>query len=298
MAVNSSSANQRPAVRGSNATAVRSILLHIQNDELRDQRLETALSLARACSAHVECLHVTPIEAYVAFDTFGGVFAMTDVVQALDQEEAELRSTIEEKLRNEDIAWSYTQVTGNVAGQLISHAALADLIIVGREAPRSDSAKADIGLLGDLIHRARTPLLIAANDGQLCDPNGTAMIAWDGSYEAANAIRSSIGLLRLASSVHVVQITEEDKQETFPGTRLLEYLSRHDIQAELSIIEAGVDLQDHYVVSETLINRARALNAEYLVMGGYSHSRVGEYIFGGVTRTLLSNKTGPLLIAH
>jgi nucleotide-binding universal stress UspA family protein len=124
------------------------------------------------------------------------------------------------------------------------------------------------------------------------------MIAWDGSYEAANAIRSSLGLLRTASNVHVLQIIEEDKKETFPSTRLLEYLSRHEIHAELSIIEAGVDIEDHDVISATLMARARALNAAYVVMGGYNHSRVGEYIFGGVTRTLLSGSPVPLVISH
>ena len=290
---------ERPtAVRHSVASGVKTILLHIQNDNSLGQGLETALSLARACGAHLSCLHVTAIEAYVAFDSFGGVFAMNDVIEALDKEEAELRSSVEEKLRNEDISWDYTQVTGNIAGQIVSHAALADLVIVGREAYGADLTKTDMGLLGDLIHRARTPLLVAANDGQLCDPNGRAMIAWNGSYEVANAIRSSTGLLKLASTVHVVQIAEDDKDETFPSTRLLEYLSRHDIHAELSTIEAGVGLQDSYVIADMLMARARELDAEYLVMGGYSHNRVSEYIFGGVTRTLLTNKTGPLLIAH
>jgi nucleotide-binding universal stress UspA family protein len=299
MTSSTTSVLERPnAVQHSVASGVKTILVHIQNDHSLDQRLQTALSLARACGAHLSCLHVTAIEAYAAFDSFGGVFAMNDVIEALDKEEAELRSSVENKLRNEDVSWNYIQVTGNVAGQIVSHAALADLVIVGREAHGADLTKADIGSLGDLIHRARTPLLIAANDGQLCDPNGTAMIAWNGSYEVANAIRSSTGLLKLACTVHVVQIVEEDKNQTFPSTRLLEYLSRHDIHAELSTIDAGVELQDAYVIADMLIGRARALDAAYLVMGGYSHSRVSEYIFGGVTRTLLTNRTGPLLIAH
>jgi nucleotide-binding universal stress UspA family protein len=289
---------QSAAVQKTEAAGLKTILLHVQNDESRDKRLEYALSLARAFSAHVECLHITPIEAYVAFDSFGGVFVMNDVIKALDQEEVELRSAIEGRLRNEDVRWTYTQVTGNVAGQLVSHAALADLLVVGREPHKSDFPGAAVGLLGDLIHRSRTPLLISPDDGQICDPAGTAMIAWDGSYEAANAIRSSLAMLKAASNVHVLQIIEEDKKETFPSTRLLEYLSRHEIHAELSIIEAGVDIEDHDVISATLIARARALNAAYVVMGGYNHSRVGEYIFGGVTRTLLAGSPVPLVISH
>lgn len=275
----------------------KTILLHVQDDSSFDTRIENALALARACSAHLECLHVTPIEAYVAFDTFGGVFVMNDVIKTLDEQEAKLRSKIEAKLRLEDVSWDYIQITGNVAAQLISHAALADLIITAREPHRDDLAGPTIGLLGDLIFRSRTPLFISSS-GAPCEPTGSAVIAWDGGYEVANAVRSSVGLLKLASYVHVLQIAEENKKETFPSTRLLEYLSRHGIHAELSVVEAGIDAQDQEVVSSTIIARARALRAAYLVMGGYNHSRVGEFIFGGVTRTMLAGCPVPLVIGR
>jgi nucleotide-binding universal stress UspA family protein len=70
------------------------------------------------------------------------------------------------------------------------------------------------------------------------------------------------------------------------------------VHAEYSVIEAGVDIHDQAVIADTLAARAKALDASYLVMGGYSHSRVGEYIFGGVTRTMLSQAPVPLLIAR
>jgi nucleotide-binding universal stress UspA family protein len=279
-------------------STVKTILLHVQDDVALDRRIEAALALARPSSAHLTCIHVTPIEAYVAFDSFGGVFVMNDVMTALDRQETDIRSKIEARLGSEDVSWDYIQVTGNVAAQLIGHAALADLLITGREPHRSDFKSPAVGLLGDLICQSRTPLFIPSDDGRPVDPAGCVLIAWDGGYEAANAVRSSVGLLKLASSVHVLQIKEKEKDEAFPGTRLLEYLSRHDVHAEYSVIEAGVDIHDQAVISDTLAARARALGASYLVMGGYNHSRVGEYIFGGVTRTMLSQAPFPLLIAR
>jgi len=288
---------QVSGVIGSQDSSPKTILVHLQSGDSVGSRLETALSLARACAAHLECLHVTPIEAYTAFDSFGGVFIMTDVVKTLDEAQAGLRTEIEAKLRNEDVSWNYTEITGNVASQLVGHAALADLLVVGREPQKSDFAGSAVGLLGDLICRARTPIFIPSDDPRPVDPTGVVLIAWDGSYEAANAVRSSVGLLKLASSVHVFQIKEE-KGEAFPGTRLLEYLSRHDVHAEYSAIEAGVDIGDQAVIADTLAARAKALRADYLVMGGYSHSRIGEYVFGGVTRTMLATAPVPLLIAR
>ena len=88
---------------------LKSILLHVQDDATLDSRLETALSLARSSGAHLSCLHVTPIQAYVAFDSFGGVFVMKDVIAKLDEQEAELRARVEQKLGVEDVSWDYEQ---------------------------------------------------------------------------------------------------------------------------------------------------------------------------------------------
>ena len=150
--------------------------------------------------------------------------------------------------------------------------------------------------MGDLLHRCRTPLLVAA-DGARIDPAGTSVIAWDGSYEAANAVRSSLGLLRLAEKVVVLQIVE-DKPETFPGTRILEYLSRHDIHAELIVEQPAGGYRDQQMIAASLVGQAARMNAAYLVMGGYSHSRVSEFVFGGVTRTLLKECPIALVLAH
>ena len=99
----------------------KNILVHVQNDGSVDGRLEAALSLARAYSAHIECLHVTPIQAYIAFEGFGGVFVMNKAIDALEEREKALRARIEAKLGNEDVSWTYSHMTGDVASQLIGH---------------------------------------------------------------------------------------------------------------------------------------------------------------------------------
>lgn len=276
-------------------SGVKTILLHIQNDKSLEQRLETALSLARACEAHVSCLHITPIEAYVAFDSFGGIFVMNDVIKALDKEEERIREETQAQLLNEDVSWDYVQVTGNVPQQLVRHAALADLVVTGREPHREDFDKPTISLLGDLLERMRTPLFIPAGNGAQPDLAGTAVIAWDGSYEACNAVRGAVGLLRLASDVRVIQVREKDKEDVFPGTQLLQYLSRHGVHAELQL-EAPEGARGEQI-ADLLLAKARAEGAAYVVMGGYNHSRVGQFLFGGVTRSLLSDSPLPLLMS-
>lgn len=278
-------------------SGVKTILVHIQNDKSLETRVEAALALARACEAHLSCVHITPIEAYVAFDSFGGIFVMSDVIKAIDDEAARIGENLQEKLRREDVTWDYAEVTGNIPGQLISRAALADLVVTGRDPHRTDFAEPTIGMLGELLHRSRTPLFIPADDGAPPDVTGPVLIAWDGSYEAANAVRASIGLLKLSSDVRILQL-EEKFDEAFPSTKLLEYLSRHSIQAEMIVEQLPPNVAARGFIPGALIERAQALKAGYLLMGGYNHSRVGEYIFGGVTRTLLGFSPVPLVIAH
>lgn len=271
---------------------MKSVLVHIQDDDSLEQRVESGLALARACGGHLTCLHVTPLEAYVSFDSFGGVFVMKDVLEALDEREKALRERVEADLANELVPYDYEQVTGPVANMLVSRAALADVVVVGRERHREAATTPPVSLLGDLLYRSRTPLFLPGGSAP-ARLDGPALIAWDGSYEAANAVRAGLMLLRCASEVKVIRIGEPSEAAMFPSTRLLEYLSRHGIHPEL----VEVDGHERHL-GERLVGEAERHKAAFMVLGGYSHSRFGEYIFGGVTRDLLTACPVSLLVAH
>jgi len=292
--------DERPAAMSASTPGIKTILLHILDDEFHDQRIDNGLALARACSAHLSCLHVTPFQAYVAFDTFGGVFVMNDIMRALDERDYELRQKVEKRLAKEDVSWDYEQVSGDVASAIIGRAALADLLVSGREPRRADFVGPMVGFLGDLLHRSRTPVFIPALNEPGFDAAGVAVIAWDGSVEAANAVRASLGLLKLALEVRVLEIPEQREEDAkfFPGTKALEYLSRQGVHAELIIEQPPAGDAGPDVIAAMLVAQAHGAGAAYMVMGGYSHTRIGEYVFGGVTRRLLKECPLPLVIAH
>jgi len=287
---------ERPALVAASTTSSRSalgtILFHVHDDAGLDLRLEAALSLARAASAHLECLHVTPIQAYTVTDTFGGVFTSGAILQTLEEEAAKLRARLERKLAAEDVSWSYREITGELTGQLVAHAALADLLVAARGAQGFEFAGSSIGFLGDLLSDSRTPILVLSDSPQDFDPEGPALVAWNGSYEAANAVRASVGMLQLSSDVHVIQF-EDEKPGYFPSTRPLEYLSRHGIHAELRAGPRGSGS-----IAEKLVGYAVENGVSYSVMGGYSHSRAGEFVFGGVPRELLRQCPVPLVMTR
>ena len=95
----------------------------------------------------------------------------------------------------------------------------------------------------------------------------------------------------MASSVSVIQLSEE-RDRRFPSTKLLEYLSRHGIAANLETHTTSGE------ISDALIRCARADGSGIIVMGAYGHTRAGEFLFGGVTRALLKQCPITLVMAH
>lgn len=273
------------------ASTIKSILFHVHEDAGLETRLQTALSLARACSAHLHCLQVVPIEAYTIVDTYGGTFASGEIVAALEEEAAKVRACIEAHLLKEDVSWSFDSATSYVVPQILRAAALSDLVVIGRSPPNSEFGRSGPKLVGELVCHGRSPLCIPGDAAKDLDPLGSAVIAWNGSVEAANAVRSSVGLLKMTSAVRVIRFSEE-KETTFPDTRLLDYLSRHFISAELETRKAPREL------GAGLVDYASKAGASYLVMGAYSHTRTGEFLFGGVTRDLLGECPVSLVMAH
>lgn len=274
---------------------MKTILVYIQDEETAEQRVQAALSIARAASAHVTCLQVKPIETYTVLERLQGVLANDDVQPRLDEQAAHLRDCVEGKLSEEGVTWDYIERTGNEASEIVHHAALADIVVFGREARSEFRASATI-LLGDLLQSIRTPLVLPG-DVPL-NPTEPALIAWDGSYEAANAVRASVGLLKLASSVHVWHFAAKPEVTgSFPGTRLVEFLSRHGIHAELTIEALPEAMDDDFVVAG-LMSRAGSLGAAHIVMGGYGHRRVREFLLGGVTSRMLSVSNVPVVISN
>lgn len=270
---------------------MKSILLDVRNDPGLDARLQTALDLARLQSGHLTCVHSTPSSAFVAYDTFGGIFVMPQVMDAVIEQDAQLKAAVEAKLGHEDVPWDYHQVETYTAGGLISFSLLNDVIVMGRpmEAKVKTAAARSIG---DVLMGARCPVLVVPENSKPVDFGATAMIAWNGSFEAAQAIRQAVPLLKSAKDVHIVCV-EDSGSPLLPPLEASQYLARHGVATKVQRIE-----ECKVMVEYELEKIAGDLGAGYLVMGAYSRSRAREFLFGGVTRYMLEDSSLPLLLAH
>jgi len=120
------------------------------------------------------------------------------------------------------------------------------------------------------------------------------MVCWDGSRQAARAIGDAMPLLAKAGKVEVVIVTNErGKQDEIEGADIGKHLARHGLKVEVKRISAGkID------IGAALLSHAADNATDFVVMGGYGHSRLRQFILGGVTRSILQSMTAPVLMAH
>ncbi len=270
---------------------MKTILLPIHDDDGAEARFQVALDLARAHGAHLNCLQVTPLTAYVASDSFGGVFVMPDLIEAVSAQETKLRTATEARLAREDVSWSYEHGDGDPAATIVDRSSLADLVILS-PALREPRPTDPLPLAGDVAIHARTPVCVVPASARGLDVAGKAFVAWNGSPEAAAALKAALPMLRLAASV-VIATVAEPSEDMLPPLDACEYLSRHGIKAELTTLE-----RDRGSIADVLLAARDRLGASYVVMGAYGHSRMREFILGGVTREMLRGSPTPLFLAH
>jgi nucleotide-binding universal stress UspA family protein len=98
--------------------------------------------------------------------------------------------------------------------------------------------------------------------------------------------------LHRAQNVHLVTVTEEGPSSA-PGDDMSRHLARHGIDAKQHRLSAGSGDEVN-----AILNHVSDAGAGLVVMGGYGHARLLEFVLGGVTRGMLSSMTVPVLLSH
>ncbi|SCW84516.1 Universal stress protein family protein [Sphingobium faniae] len=271
---------------------MKSVLLHIRDDRGAESRLQAACDLARYCEGHIQCVQVRSTPDLVAADMYGGAVFAPAIVQELREIDDRLRAQVEDRLTREGVSWDWRQMEGEAVGSLLRAAKLSDIIVATLPEGARGDFKDALPIVADLALGGRTPVLAMPQSAKCLTLPGCALVAWDGSQEAAAAIKAAIPLLQRAQEVHVVTVEEADKRE-FPSTEASEYLSRHGISTQLHSWP-----RDGEAVEAALLKAITALAADWVVMGAFGHSRLRELVFGGVTRRMLRDARVPLLLAH
>ena len=184
-----------------------------------------------------------------------------------------------------------TSVSG-AADQIGRIARRFDLVVAGQP-QRKDSLPDEVVDEGVLFESGRPVIFVPfiQKGGMKVD---RVMVCWDGGRAAARAVAESIPFLKKAKQVEIVIISDKPaKKDEMPGADLGQHLARHGLKVEVKRITAP-DTD----VPSTILSHASDSSADMIVMGGYGHSRLREFVLGGATRGLFAAMTVPVLMSH
>lgn len=224
----------------------------------------------------------------------GGLSAdlLTAYREAADFELMQAHTAFTLHLSGPDIVSRWIQAHGDPTAFCIRQARFADLIVLGIRNERAPYGAPDPTEV--LIGSGRPVLMIPPEPSRRL-VGEHALIAWRDGKEARRALAAAMPLLRLASGVTVVTIRSEDEpgQGTEELPELADYLAKHGVVA--SIVD---DSLMHETVGRHLLQEAATHGCGLIVAGGYGHTRLQEWMLGGVTRDLVQESSICLLLAH
>jgi nucleotide-binding universal stress UspA family protein len=275
---------------------IKDLVVNLGLGKTRDAGAEYAVSIAEAFDAHI-CGVAFLYEPIVPPSVMGGVPAEIIDAQRSESEKAANAAVarFEESTRRAGVAHEHRKIEASFGGAGDRFGSLArrfDLAVVGQAEPRHGPAE-DLIIEGALFGAGRPVIVVPYIEkrGLTLD---RVLICWDGSRPAARAIADAMPFLERARTIEVVTVAGgREKGNEITGVDMGEHLARHGLKIEVKrIVSADID------VPSTILSYVADSGADFIVMGGFGHSRLREFVLGGATRGILAAMTVPTLMSH
>jgi len=289
---------------------IKTILVPATGNETDVATFGSGLQIARIFAAHLDVLHVRldTVEVAVAMtaDAGGGGALSPGILEQLEQEVAE-RETKTQRVFTEfcarqglDIITAPAQgmtkpsaqwhvETGQEPRWMAAYGMTADLIVASRGA--SDDA-AERSILEAVLLETGRPLLIPSAAAPPVAISDKIVIAWKPTPQAARAVALAMPFLARAKEIIVMTVEEEEGRRD-DADRLVRSLAWHGFSATAQRLTPG-----SHGAAEALLTAAASVKAGLLILGGYGHSRLREWVFGGFTQRVLTDAPLAVLVAH
>jgi nucleotide-binding universal stress UspA family protein len=284
---------------------IRHILVPLTGSCDETHAITSAMCIATRFKAHVAVCNTVPYRA-PPIDLAGSGVAPTfdpelaSILQSLqDKARAQARASFDRAVAQEktavasapDCAASSTWYEpGDDRDVVLSEAAqLTDLIVAPR--PQGTGFVGQIENIEQALFASSRAVLVVPY--AIRDVGSSIAVAWNGSPEAASAVRQTAALLPVGAKITILQAGDLARGG-LPAEAAAAYLKWHGYTvAAIKRVEDRPRATAHILLAE-----AKAAAASVLVLGAYSHSRFREMVLGGVTASLLKDSDLPLLMAH
>ena len=286
---------------------IRSIFAPLGSKQNSAEYLTSAFSFAKRLGAHINVLHISPDPrdsvAYVGEGVTGAI--IENLMSAVEQEGDTRASQSQEQFQSicadtgavvTDIpglagfSASFAAITGNIYDLIALRGRLADLIVVPQP-QNGDDAMVQATLEVALLETGHPVLILPPRE--VADFGKRVVILWSGAEEAARSVSGALPLLQKADSIAAYTIS----RYALPLAQvadLVTYLGWHGIEvgSHEDVPTGGGDVLD------VAFEKIQETQADLIVMGAYTHSRLRHLIFGGMTSAMLERAEIPVLMAH
>ena len=276
---------------------MKDLIVKLEHDKSHDQALNFAVSVAETFNAHL---------AGVAYGTLAGLpdYGMAGVpgsviAEILAQSEQAARTALTRfhaLAGRNGISISDHLVLDTGFGTADTFASFArhyDLSILRQ----TDEEGPDNGLVIEaaLFNTGRPAIVVPyiQSEGLKLD---RVLCCWDGGAPAARAVNDALPFLKRAGTVEILNVTrskDETSHREIRGMEIANHLARHDVQIEIETTSAP-----DRSIADVILSHAADKSADLIVMGGYGHSRLREFVLGGVTRDILRSMTVPAFLSR
>jgi nucleotide-binding universal stress UspA family protein len=288
-----------PFSLGKGTAVLGEIVLFIDGRTETTNILKFAATLAQEHGARLISVFMQPQPTVTPAETFArgeGMRSTIDVHQAqLERVEADYRAQFEDAVRRHGIrSESEWRSLPYLSSEVGVHAYYADLVVVARPESAGHTASPP-GLAESLVMSSGRPIIVFP-PRQTVSGIHRILVAWNATRESIRAVADAMPLLVKAKAVEVLVVDHQRRPEGHgqePGADIARHLARHG--AHVEVLRLSSDGKD---VGRLLLSQAAAFGADLLVMGAYGHTQLREWMFGGVTRTVLYEAGLPVLMSR
>jgi len=275
---------------------IKDLVVNLTVGAERDHAAQFAVSIAEAFEAHIAGIAFSydPVITPTVMDGLSA--AWVDTQRAENRAAAQTAiDRFEAAVKREGLSAEHRLIETSIGGAASMFGRIArrfDLAVVGQMDP--ERMMPDDLLIESALFESGRPVVVVPyiqKDGLKLD---RVMVCWDGSRNAARAIADALPFLKRGKIIEIGMVgSRSGKPDELPGADLGEHLARHGFKVEVKrLVAADVD------VTNTILSYAADCAADFIVMGGYGHSRLREFVLGGATRGILQSMTVPVLMSH
>ncbi len=275
----------------------KTILVQVDNSERAIERIRIAIELAQTYEAHLVGLATVGMIALANTYGLDGTPAyMVEAMADMEKLAARAAERFDATAKAAGLNSYESRVRrGDPSYNVCTDARYADLVVLGQAEPAQSTAATPEDLPQTVVLGCGRPVLIIPYAGHFRTVGRRVMFLWNASRESAHAASDALPFFTHADEVRVSVFDAKANvggHGDEPGNDVATYLARHGAKVTVNRDTSSGD------VGSSVLSRANEFDADLIVMGGYGHSRVREWVLGGVSKTLLEHMTVPVLMSH